>query len=95
MTCSVPGPERLVVIPYITWQVEINGMPPVPVEIAAATIGLVTVGDLAVTGSATFSRTLTFTAIRTSQARPYSCNVFLSGIISRSDFGDLSVQSKH
>ena len=95
MNCTGTGPDRLVITPSLTWQVEVNGMTPVDVTLAEATIGTVTIGDLVVTGSATFSRTLTFTAVRTSQARPYSCNIFFSGIVSKSDFGDLHVRSKY
>ena len=94
MSCIVTGQDRLVLMPVLTWEVEINGMPPVPVTLAVATIGTVIIGDLVVTESATFSRTLTFTTVRTSQARRYLCNGFFSGIIHKSAFVDLHVQSK-
>ena len=95
MNCTVTGPDRLVLTPILTWQVEIiKGKPPVPVTMAVATIGLVTIGETVDTGSNTYSRTLTFTEFRTSQARPYSCNVFVTGV-SFSAFGDLHVQSKY
>ena len=93
MTCIVTGPDRLVLTPQLEWRVEINGMSPVTVSEAEADIGTPTIGETVRTGSATFSSTLGFTKIRTSQARRYSCRVSISGIISSSAFGDLRVQS--
>ena len=93
MTCISTGPERLVDTPQLDWEVEINGMSPILVTEAEADIGLVIIGDIVITGSANFSRTLSFTKIRTSQARQYACQVFVSGIISQSAFGILAVRS--
>ena len=93
ITCIVTGPHRLVTTPQLDWGVEINHMPPIPVTEAEADIGFVTIGDMVIDGSANFSRTLSFTKIRTSQARRYTCEVFVSGVISESAFGTLAVQS--
>ena len=92
ITCIVTGPERLVITPQIDWEVLINGWRPVPIAWAEADIGIVTIGDIVITESGNFSRTLSFTTIRTSQAQRYSCDVFISGIISESVFADLAVQ---
>ena len=93
MTCMFIGPDRLAITPQLSWEVQIGGNSPIDVTSAEADIGTVTIGDTVTTGSATFSTTLSFTSIRTSQARRYLCNVFISGIIDSSVFADLDVQS--
>ena len=93
LTCIVIGPDRLVITPQLDWEVVINGMNPVPLTDAEADIGMVITGDTVNTGSANFSRMLSFTKIRTTQARQYVCTIFLSGIINDSEFGNLAVQS--
>ena len=93
MTCIVAGPKRLAITPQIDWEVQINDMAPVDVTLAEADIGVPNIGDTVATGSTNFSKTLSFTQIRTSQARRFLCKVFISGVISESKFGDLHVQS--
>ena len=88
ITCIVTGPDRLVITPDINWEVQISGMTPIPVTEAEADIG-----TIITTGRTNFSRTLSFTRIRTSQARRYLCDVFITGVISESQFGDLEIQS--
>ena len=93
ITCIVTGPERLAITPQLDWEVQINEMSPIPVADAEDDIGIVTTGNTVPTEIANFSRTLSFTRIRTSQARRYLCQVFISGVISQSAFADLHVQS--
>ena len=95
ITCIVTGPERLAITPQLDWEVQINGMSPIPVTMAQSSIGTFTIEDMVTTRNAgtNFSRTLSFTTTRTSQARRYSCNVFILGIISDSEFADLHIQS--
>ena len=93
ITCNVTGPERLAITPQLKWEVQISGMSPVKVTSAEADIGVPTIGDTVATGSSNFSKTLSFTRIRTSQARRYLCDVFISGVISKSVFADIHVQS--
>ena len=95
ITCIVTGPDRLVITPQLDWEVQINGMSLIPVTMAQSLIGTFTIEDVVITrnGGTNFSRTLSFITTRTSQARQYSCNVFILGILSDSEFADLHIQS--
>ena len=94
MTCTVTGPDRLAITPQIDWEVQINGMQPSALTLVVDDIGVPTIGNTVAIGNGTFSKTLSFTRIRTSQARRYLCQVFISGVISKSEFADLYVQSR-
>ena len=91
ITCIVTGPDKLTITPQIDWEVQINEMS-TPITEAETDIGIVTIGDIVITGSGNFSRTLSFTTIRTSQAQQYLCNIFISGVVSVSVVANLAVQ---